>query len=398
MGKPTYGGRLRRAWLSATLLAAMAASSLLQFGLGVLAPFITTEFGLTRTHYGAAVSTLFFSAVLVSLQAGRFVGRWSEVRLLRTLFILALAALTITAVSPAWGWVMVAAAIMGLPLGLGNPVTNQIIATRVQYGAQGTVVGVKQSGVQLGALFAGLVAAPVAVAFGWRTALVVLAAVPMTGFLLSLPLSEMAGRRRAERVADGGDGGRSALELYLCAYAVLMGFGAAAVNAFLPLFAFEELAIPVGRAGLLVAVIGTIGAVARVAMGMIGNRVQRFDWWLAALATLATGAAVVLLLTTRETTLVWAVAVVFGVSANAWQVAAMLAVVRQVRGTARSSGIVMGGFIGGMMLGPLAFGAIVDTASTHQAGWILVAGAFAAAAMLSVGVAVRVSRTSAPIA
>lgn len=39
---------------------------------------------------------------------------------------------------------------MGFPLGLGNPVTNQLIVTWVDRTVQGTATGVKQSGVQVG--------------------------------------------------------------------------------------------------------------------------------------------------------------------------------------------------------------------------------------------------------
>lgn len=386
-------GRLRtRAWLAGLLLCAMAASALMQFGLAVLAPFITAEFGLSRTQYGSGVSTLFLSGVLVSLLAGRLVGRWGEVRLLRAVFAFALVAFVIMAVAPGWGWVLVAAMLMGIPLGLGNPVTNQLIVTRVDQTVQGTATGVKQSGVQVGALFAGAVVPPVAVAFGWRAGVGVLALVAVVGLLLAVPLRDTPQPDRFD--GDGPPGRPSTLALFLCGYAALMGFAAAAVNAFLPLFAYEELAMSVSRAGQLVAVIGLLGALARVGMGVIGNRIRRFALWLAGLAAVAVAASALLLAASRQPGLVWLVVVGFAVSANAWQVAAMLAVVRQGRDAARSSGIVMGGFIGGMMLGPLTFGVVVDATRSYAAGWGMVVSVFAAALGLSVLVTVRAERAT----
>jgi hypothetical protein len=119
-------------------------------------PTITREFSLTRTQYGVAASVLFLSAVVVSLQAGRVVRRCGADRLIRVLLAHAVIALIVIAVAPGWHWVLVGAVVMGVPLGLMNPVTNQLIAGRVIHTVQGTVTGIKQSGVQMGALVIGV--------------------------------------------------------------------------------------------------------------------------------------------------------------------------------------------------------------------------------------------------
>jgi MFS family permease len=186
----------------------------------------------------------------------------------------------------------------------------------------------------------------------------------------------------------------STLAVLLGAYAIGMGFGIGAVNAFLPLFAFEELGLTAGRAGQLIALIGLLGTGARVMIGIVLDRVHRFESWLVTLAVVAAAALAVVFATPGRPALVWVVAIGLGVSATAWQTVVMLAAIREGREAARSSGVVNGGFMVGMMLGPLVFGWLVDRSSSYAVGWSSVGLAFVIAVALGVVVAVRARRSS----
>src|SRR5690606_35863259 len=129
-------------------------------------------------------------------------------------------------------WVLLGAVLMGMPLGLGNPVTNQLIVTRIDSAAQGTATGIKQSGVQVGALFVGLTLPPIAGAYGWRLAMGSVVVVALIGLMLSFPLRR-SGACEAGRYPPAGSARISPLALCLAGYAVLMGYGVSAVNAFL---------------------------------------------------------------------------------------------------------------------------------------------------------------------
>src|SRR5690606_13235667 len=110
--------------------------------------------------------------------------------------------------------------------------------------------------------------------------------VALIGLVLSLPLRR-SGASDTGRHSPVGGTRVSPLALFLAGYAVLMGFGVSAVNAFLPLFGYEVLSIPASRVGLLISIVGFVGAASRVLMGLVGNRVDRFEGWLAALAAAA---------------------------------------------------------------------------------------------------------------
>lgn len=379
----------RHLWLLGVLLSTMTVCTLMQFVLAVLAPYITAEFDLSRTRYGSAASVLFLGAVLVSLLAGRLVDGFGAIRLLRALYVAAAGAFLLLSVTPSWTGVVLAALVMGVPLGLGNPVTNVLVVTRVPAPLRGTATGVKQAGVQVGALTLGLALPPVATAFGWRTAGGLLAAAAVLGLVAVRPLRD-EGRRAPATGGAVRTGRRTRPRLShpaLTAYAVLAGVAASSVNAFLPLFAFEELGLAPQQAGWIVALLGLLGATSRVIVGMLGEQLPRLWLWLAGLAYAGAAAILLLFPALDRPGLVWVAAVAFGGTAPAWQSAAMLALMRGGDPAGRSAGVVIGGFLLGMVAGPLAFGRLTDHTQGYTAGWWLVAGTLVAAGTLAAAAA-----------
>ncbi len=361
----------------------MAASALMQFALGVLAPFITAEFNITRTAFGSATSVLFLSGLVVSLTAARLVERWGDVRLLRVLHAAVITAFLVVALAPSWEWVLVGVVVMGLPLGVGNPVTNALIVHRVDAPVQGTAIGIKQSGVQVGALIAGLSAPALAAATTWRIAAAALSATAFVGLALSARLKESP--RPPKPMSHAAERHRHLppLAWYLTVYAVFMGWGVSAIVAFLPLYAFEDLGMPAHLAGLLTGAIGFLGALSRVAIGILANTAQRLGRWLIVLAGAAAVSTPLLLAAARLPHLVWIAVIGLGAGAIAWQSPAMLTLVRLENQIARSSGLVMAGFFTGMLTGPLAFGRLADETGTYAVSWLAVTAAFVLATVLS---------------
>lgn len=388
------GAAPSKVWLLGVLLSAMTVCTLMQFVLAALAPYITAEFDLSRTRYGAAASVLFLGAVVVSLLAGRLIGRWGAVALLRLLYVTAVVAFMLVAVAPGWLGVMLAALLMGLPLGLGNPVTNVLVVTRVPTYLRGTATGLKQAGVQVGALLVGLALPPVAAVYGWRTAAGSLAVVAALGLAVALPLRPAAAGRspaggRSVPLPRPDPAGPARTPVALVAYAVLAGVATSAVNAFLPLFAYEELGLSAQRAGWIVALLGLLGAASRVTVGVLGERLPRLWLWLAGLAFAGAASTLLLFPAMRSPGLVWAAVAGFAATAPAWQSAAMLALVRDGDRAGRSAGHVIGGFLLGMVAGPLAFGQLTDRTGGYSAGWWLVIVALAAAGTLAAAAAVH---------
>lgn len=375
-----------RGLFTATLLLAMTVGGLPQFLLGVLAPFLTVEFGLTRAQLGSLTTATFVVGAVVSPFAGRLVDRIGGRAALLTLFWLAIGGFAGLAASTAYWMVVIAVGLAGLPLALMNPVTNQLIAVQLPRGQQGVVTGVKQSGVQLGAFLTGALLPVTALAVGWRGAVLCILVLPLLGLMatrlgVARPQRDDGGRPRSRvRVPIGS------FVRWLTTYAFLMGAGVAAVSAFVVLYAVEELGMSEGRAGLVAAVIGAAGVAARIVWGRAAERMASSTAPLLVLAaTSVVAQAAVWAAAPVGPWLLWVGAATFGATAGAWNAVGMLAIVREVdaSATGRASGIVQSGFYLGLLVCPILFGASVDATGGYDLGWAGVTGAFAAAAVLS---------------
>lgn len=376
--------------LTATLTLAMGVSTFPQYALGALGPFLTEDLALSRTALGSLTMVLFIIGGGLSPVAGPMVDRFGGRLLLLVLFTLGAAGMAAAAAAPSYPFLLVAIALAGLTVALGNPVTNQLLAVYVDPGRQGLLVGIKQSGVQIGAFLAGATLPPLAGVFGWRGALLassLLAFVGVAAIPLTLPRPPRT--PSGTRVRKEGVVGRlPAAVTWLAAYAVLMGIGVGVVTAYIPLYAVERLAFTTAEAGLVAALIGLVGVGARIFWGRFADRGA--TGVVVLLAWLAGGAIIGVGLVWGGPAVgswaLWAGAMVFGVTAIAWNAVGMLALVRDidVRLAGRASGRVLLGFYGGFVVGPVAFGWTVDTTGQYTMGWALIMATFLAAALLTV--------------
>jgi MFS family permease len=372
----------------AMLALAMGSGTYAGYVFGVLGPDLVEEFGVSRFQLGLLTTVFFLVGGSLSLVAGRATDRFGARRVMLAAFAVAAVATLGMALSPSY-WVIVAfAALAGVALAAGNPVTNKLIAEHIPPGRRGLIMGSKQAGVQVGAFLAGALLAPLAVALGWQSALgwsAVLPAASLLGVLVIIPPDPPSQARRAamSSTAPLPHGVR-----WLAAYAFLMGSGVATVNAYLPLYLVERAHAPQELAGAVVATIGFVGIGSRVAWGWASERLRSFSTSLVALGTGAV-AAILGLLAVEPLGLwvAWPAAIAFGASAVTWNAVGMLAVItasgRHLAG--RATGAVTTGFYIGFVASPVAFGWLVDRTGGYTLAWALVAAAFAGTIAVALG-------------
>jgi len=361
---------------------AMASAFGFQFVLAALAPAFTAEFALSRTSLGAFSSAFYVAGALASSLLARRVGALSPRTGTFVLFGLPAAACLLAATLATAPALAVAAAVAGTAAGVSNPVTNMAIAARG--GRVGALVGVKQAGVQVGAMLVGLGVPVLALAHGWRGALVWIgAALLVTGLLapLGVPGGASAAYPRPRRRAR-----LPGAVPWLCGYAFFMGAGVAMFTTYLVLYGHDRLGLTVGTAGALLATFGATGASARLATSVLAERGEGFGRWLGAGGFVA-AAGVVVFAATASLPLVWAGVVLVGLSGAAWNGVVMLAVLRisPPHESAHPTGVVLTGFFVGLGMAPPIFGAIVDATRSYTAGWLLTATCFLLATALMVG-------------
>lgn len=387
-GAPPAGddGARSTAWrfgFTTVLTLAMAIATFPQFALGALGPVLVDDLGLSRAGLGS-LSTAFF---IVATPASSFIGHLGERlggrRLMGLLFAVATASLVAMAAAPSYPWLLVAVGLGGLAIAASNPSTNALIAGHLPSGRRGAVVGLKQSGVQVGSFIAGAALPGLALAIGWRNTLLLVALLSAAG--LAATFAIVPHDAAAASRASAGDG-RSTVVRWLVPYAFFMGAGVSATTAYLALYANETLGMSEATAGALLAVVGAVGVVARILWGRAAERRPTVAGPLAAL-TIAALAAVALVwaATYAGAWLVWPAAVGVGATAAAWNSVGMLAIVRETggRGTSTASGHVLTAFYAGLLVMPIAFGALVDATGTYSPAWGLTLATLTAALVLT---------------
>lgn len=368
----------RRVGIATTLAAVMISASLMQFALGALGPFLTDEFGLSRSGLGLVTGSYYLAAAALSPTMGRWVAVIGAGRGMMLSAALGALGTALVAAAGSVLWLVGAVLVAGAAAAAANPATNLAISALPRPHA--ALMGVKQSGVQAAAFLVGTCLPVVALGISWRAAFLCCAAACALTLVAVVPRRAAAGRP-----SPAGPEGAARVSR-LAVYAALMGAGAASINTYLVLFAHERIGMDVRLAGGALAVVGLVAVVSRIGWPVLAERAPE---------PAATGVAMLrrVALAAAAATLViglaewwgpaalWLGAVLTGLSSASWNGLAMLVVVHttEIAHVARSSARVQGAFFCGLMVSPLVFGALVDRLGGYRYGWLWTGGCFLAA-------------------
>ncbi|MBC3345366.1 MFS transporter [Pseudomonas sp. SWRI196] len=363
----------RGVWLRLGLTAAMALPMLIFYAVGTLGPLMVADLGVPSHWLGWLITSAFGFAAVLSLWAGPLVNRLGTRRALALLFWSTLVAYGLLASLPGFGGVILALAACGIAQALANPATNLLIAERVEPRQKAAVVGLKQSGVQVSALFAGLLLPSLALSLGWRGALATLL---LPALLLALWGPRVAAREHSAKpqgLALTRPNARLALlmSVQLCVGIVLSSF-----VTFLGIFAAQQ-GMTAHWIGALIAGFGVMGIAARVGLTPLGARMAD-ESWLLLLLLLLSGVALwltSLALPVRHWPL-WAGALGMGLTAVATNAIAMSMVLRDpgFGSPAAAAGLLSVGFFGGFAVGPPLFGLLQRGPWGFADAWLLLIG------------------------
>ena len=374
----------RRLRLVSMLVITMSSVTLAITTFGVLASELISAMNIERWQLGMLATAGTMSGALFSARLGKWVDLVGGRRATVTTLMVAGASLFCVGVAPEFSLMVGAAFLNGIASAISNPATNKMVSIEIEPGRRGVIMGIKQSGVQISIFLGGWLLPVFTGWWGWRWAVLTFAAAPLIVGILSMakgaalepsrlaPDEDKAGRGDVDQRYPGR---LPRLVRRLTVYGFLLGIGVVVVVVYLPLYAEEVLGMSRGQAGLVLAVTGPVGIVARIgwakaAEGRLG--VVRSLMVIAFLGVLSGfGLAFGNLI---GTWVIWVAATVIGLSVFAWTSVGMLAVIEVLPASVagRGSGAVYFGFISGFGVGAPLFGWSVDVLGAYTPGWLAI--------------------------
>lgn len=345
---------------------------------GAMAVQIGRDLSFGPAGIGLLSGTYAAAAMMASAPLGRRVGALGVRRSMHAASMAAAAALSLAALSPSMIVLAVAMLLGGLANSIGQPAANAMVVGHLPAHRYGIGFAVKQSGIPLATLLAGLAVPTIALSVGWRWAYAAAALFALAS--LVVPPADV-------RSADGHikEGPIPALErstVWLLAGSLLLAVVAATSIGAFGASGGVAVGLSEADAGLLVAAGGLAGLVFRLSLGLIADRVGRgalaMVSWLIAIGSLGWA-----LMATQDSRLYIVGLLVANAFGWGWPGLLHLSVARLFpAATAAASGVTQTGVSAGLLVGPLTLGLLI-TAAGWSAAWAAASlSAFAASLLV----------------
>ncbi len=361
--------------LLAEVTGVQTVASLSVLTLATVAPLAAASLGVGAEVVGYQISVIYGAAALVSAFAGLVVRRWGA----GTVGILAMLLGMVGCLGIATGWLWAAAlasVLIGIGYGLVNPSSSHLLNRFTPPARRNLVFSLKQTGVPLAGVLAGLLLPGIAEFAGWRGA-----ALAVAGMFALLLVLFAPGRRMWDDDRSPGlpirsnlmEGPRLVWRVPALRGFALMGFCFSAIQ--LSLMAFtvnmlvHDLDWSIVSAGLAVSAMQAAGAAGRIGWGLLADRLRSGIAVLGTIGGVSAAAALAAasLAPSWPVPAVLAVLMVFGGAAIGWN-GVFLAEVARVSppGTASTAtgGALMFTF-SGVVVGPSLFAALFNSVGSY---------------------------------
>lgn len=374
----------RQLFFGLVLMVTMFVGTFPQYALGVLAPLLLDEIDIGEIELGLVASVLYVAAAVVARFGGRQLDRMQGRSALLLLFITSTGSLILISLSRSMLWLFGAVLISGIAIGANNPVTNRLIALHVPAGRRGYVIGIKQVGVKVANVAAGVLIPLFALTLGWRPGLRTFA---LVGLILGLAILKVVPAGSTEPTSSRPRGTPADLRgrvRWLRYYAAFMAIGMSSITTYLPLHAVQNADMSLTQAGGVVTIMGSVAVGARLVWAALADRTGKPATLMIVLA--GVGSVALLMVASAGTLgawILWIGAAVVGATVGSWNVVAHLTIVQEVDAaqTASATGLLQATFLVCLAIGAPVFGALVDVTGSFVSGWILTAGLSVVAAM-----------------
>jgi predicted MFS family arabinose efflux permease len=190
-------------WPLLAMLATQALATMAAYSLPAVAPAVARDLGVSGALVGVFISTVYGVGIISALLSPGFIARYGAVRVSQ-LVLLATLAMLLAAATGSAASIALGAVLLGLAYGATAPAAAHLLVPRTPSGMMNLVLSIRQIGVPLGGVLAGLAMVPLTLAVGWRQALLWLA-LPVAVLLLLVQIPRKRwdlGRDSARAVLD----------------------------------------------------------------------------------------------------------------------------------------------------------------------------------------------------
>lgn len=290
MTEPTKGG-LPLAVSAAIAIKALTSAAVL--ALTPIAPIVADAMGLPAHVIGYQVSAVYAFAALISIFSGRIVRKYGPARSSQLALFAAAVGLAGFASGSA-GIVLIGSVLIGSGYALTNPAASELLIRLAPPDKRNLIFSLKQTGVPLGGILAGLVLPGAALALGWQSALLLSAAfVLVVAAALETVRSawDVGADPRLPLRANMLEGFELVMRRSGLRALAFMGLLFAAIQLSLVSFVVVMLVQEFGwqpvEAGVAAAAVQASGAIGRVLWGMVADRARAGLFVLAVIGVLS---------------------------------------------------------------------------------------------------------------
>ncbi len=342
-----------------------------------IAPELANAFGLPASMIGYQVSLIYFGAIITSLAGGILIRRLGALRTSQIALIFAGSGLVLSA-APSIITYGIGSMLIGFGYGLTNPAASHLLMQISRPENRNFIFSLKQTGVPLGAVCAGLSAPTLAILCGWQWTFLILGAITLGTVILIQPFQRKLDWDKDQTASmkynlndDLGMVWKNPKLRLLSLSAFCFSAVQISLSAFVVIMLVQDLSFGLVEAGIILSVLQVAGIIGRVSWGSIADWLKDANLVLLIVALIASLAGVLTMSLGPNTSIlvVCSVLCLFGVSAIGWN-GVFLAEIARLAPEGRVSNATVGAMVPtytGVVVGPATFAALHGFSGMHTA-------------------------------
>lgn len=360
--------------------------TMISLTVSVMAPTLARELNVSVGTIGLYASMSYIGAMIGSLLSGGFVLRYGAIRISQGIMITCALGLLLC-INGHWIWFLISAFICGLGYGPATPASSQLLSRHLPTRYLSLGFSIKQTGVPLGGILAGLVVPWLLIRHSWQDSMLVIAAsVIMASFILQLCRKQFDVQLEPKANLFRGNF-FSSLRLVLShpqlkLIAVATFFFSATQQCyiyFLVTFLESNIGWDNQKAGIALAILGASAVLGRIIWGAVADATGRSQLLIMILAfAMATVTLLTGLITPEWSSIsIFILCGVFGATGAAWNGIYLAEITRHVAAEDVSRATGGGLFVTffGVVVAPPIFGLIINLTHSFETAYIALGSA-----------------------